>query len=229
MDGAIYSLVVIVMLVIFLIMSYQFFRTVEKSNILYLGPGNQKITLNGNNLPPSVYANEYTLSTFVYVRPDSFNESTQVSTQVSIYEKGLISASFKNKTNTLSIVNNVKCDVENAPIGRWFHLAVVVRDMAVDVYIDSKLRRHCIYTKGSIDQLNPSEEIIINKNTNIEIAKFQYFSTALSSSEVRDLYESGPTPGITDSFSQMLKGILIEDNMKSMEDYAVEKCSLVKK
>ena len=220
MEGAIYSLVVIVMLVVFLIMSYQFFRNIEKSNILYLGPGKEKITLNGNNLQPSIYANEYSFSTFVYVRADSFEQD------VSIYEKKNVSASFIKNTNTLSIFNNVKCDVENVPIGRWFHLAVVVRDMAVDVYIDSKLRRHCIH-KGPIEQLNTSDEIIINKNTNIEIAKFQYFSSALSSSQVRDIYEEGPSPGITDSFSQMLKDILVETEYKNIDEQARIKCGLV--
>ena len=223
MEGAIYSLVVIVMLVVFLIMSYQFFRNIEKSNILYLGPGNEKLNLSGQNLQPSVYANEYTFSTFVYISSSSYD----INEEIAIYKKGDMKAVLDSKLNTLTINDDNK--VENIPIGRWFHLAVVVRDMATDVFIDSKLKRHYIYkTRDIIKDLDVSNKILINPSGEIDIAKFQYFSSALSSSQVRDIYDEGPTPGITDSFSQMLKDILVETEYKNMEDIAKIKCGLVK-
>ena len=231
MDGTLYTLVTLVLLGAFLFMTYQFYVGVEKSNILYLGPGNQKKTVSGKNAQPSIYANEYTFSTFIYIDNDTYNGSTE---PVIFYkgEKGsehLIVKLDKKINKFIVSYNGQDCSVEMIPIGRWFHFATVLRDQSVDIYIDSKLKRHCYFAQKARD-INVSEQIVINPDQLVKLAKLKYFSRALSSSEVNDIKEAGPATGVSDGLTEMLKGLLVEeDDRKDLEEIAKQKCSAINK
>ena len=231
MNGTLYALVTLVLLGAFLLMIYKFYVTVEKSNILYLGPGNQSKTLTGKNATPSVYANEYTFSTFIYMDSDSFNTDDK---NTIVFFKGKTSnehllVELDSKSNKLHIKYDGKsCDAEKIPIGRWFHFAIVLRDQAVDVYIDGRLMNHCYDPGKKPKDISVSEDIVINPDSRMKLARFVYYSRALSSSEIYDIKEDGPTAGVTDSLMEMLKNVLVEEEDKNIE-ITKQKCKALKK
>ena len=231
MDGTLYTLVTLVLLCAFLFMAYQFYVGVEKSNILYLGPGNKKKIVSGKNAQPSIYANEYSFSTFIYIDNDTHNGSTDPI----IFYKGKpenkhLDVKLDKSVNKFIVTyNGQDCSVEMVPIGRWFHFATVLRDQSVDVYIDAKLKKHCYFSENPRD-IDVSEEIVINPHESVKLAKLKYFSRALSSSEVNDIKDAGPTTGVTDALTEMLKGLLVEDeDSKDLEEIAKQKCSAINK
>jgi len=232
MNGTLYALVTLVLLGAFLLMIYNFYVTVEKSNILYLGPGNQKKILSGKNATPSVYANEYTFSTFIYMDSESFKTD---GTNTKVFFKGKTSSEhllveLDSTSNKLHIKYDGKsCDVEKIPIGRWFHFAVVLRDQAVDVYIDGRLMNHCYDPVQKPKDISVSEDIVINPDSRMKLARFVYYSRALSSSEIYDIKEDGPTAGVTDSLMEMLKNVLVEEEDKNIEEITKQKCNALKK
>ena len=119
MDGTLYTLVTLVLLGAFLFMAYQFYVGVEKSNILYLGPGNKKKIVSGKNAQPSIYANEYSFSTFIYIDNDTHNGSTDPI----IFYKGKpenkhLDVKLDKSVNKFIVTyNGQDCSVEMIPIG----------------------------------------------------------------------------------------------------------------
>ena len=224
MDGGLYTLVTIVMLIGFLILAYQFYVGVEKSNILYLGPGKQGLTLSGKNVQPSVYADEYTFSAFIYADSDTYSDGDDIE----VFSKGKISVTLNGQENRMTIHSNKKIEIEMIPIGRWFHFALVLRDQASDIYIDGKLKNH-MYSNDKSD-LDPEKSIVINKDQKVNLAKFVYYSRALSSSEIIDIKDSGPGAGIVDALTQMLKSVLVEaDDSEDIESITRQKCARLSK
>jgi len=234
MDGVLYSLVTIVLLIIFLVMVYQFYTGVEKSNILYLGPGNQSKLLSGKNAQPSIYANEYTFESFVYVESDTYNKDKDpilfYKGNVKNQDKAHLFVKLHSTDNKLIVKYDSKdCSVDLVPIGRWFHLAVVLRDQALDVYVDGKLKRHC-YSPGKVRDINVSEDIVINPASAVKLAKFMYYSRALSSQEIMENRDKGPDAGLTDALMEMMKDILTDDEVKKdKEEITKQKCALLNK
>ena len=220
MDEILYSLVTLVFLFVFLIMSYQFYKNINTSNILYLGPGNQKDpSIIASHLQPSRYANEYTFSSFIYIADNVFEDSRPKV----LFTKGNKEVKLQGKTNAFSIkLDNNSVTVKDIPVGRWFHFALVVRDSYASIYIDSELKHYTNLTKKT-SGINVTNPITLNKEGLFNLAKFQYFSTALSSREVRDIYENGPQPGLGDTFNGMLKNILVDSPEESSE--TVKKCA----
>lgn len=230
MDEILYSLVTLVFLFVFLIMSYQFYKNINTANILYLGPGNQSKDWPGSHLQPSRYANEYTFSSFIYIADNVFEDSRPKI----LFTKGAKGAEgakgvegakevkLQGKTNTFSIkLDNNPITVKDIPVGRWFHFALVVRDSYASIYIDSELKHYTNLTNKT-SGINVSNPITINPNESFNLAKFQYFSTALSSHEVREIYDNGPQPGLGDTFNGMLKNILVDS---PEESETVKKCA----
>ena len=77
-------------------MSYQFYKNINTSNILYLGPGNQKDPpIIASHLQPSRYANEYTFSSFIYIADNVFEDSLPKV----LFTKGTKEVKLQGKTN----------------------------------------------------------------------------------------------------------------------------------
>ena len=94
---------------------------------------------------------EFSYSCFLLINKSSFQGGSDGLRH--IFHKG--SPSYKplmcpgvfvrNNTNTLVVFMNEtgawnsRCEVPNIPVGKFFHLAIVVRNMAVDVYINGNI------------------------------------------------------------------------------------------
>ncbi len=83
-----------------------------------------------------------------------------------------------------------KCDIINIPLQRWVHLALVMHNKTLDVYLNGKLARSCtyknvpMYNNGDIHWLDEG-------GFKGQIGEFRYFNRALDADEVYSWYLCG--------------------------------------
>ena len=93
------------------------------------------------------------------------------------------------------------CDIENVPLTRCFHLAITVKDDSVEVYIDGKLLKNCVYenlpliSKGDLWITN-------NGGFDGKLTQFKVIPYYLTHSEIHTIYMRGP-----DNKNTLLGGI----------------------
>lgn len=175
---------------------------------------------------------EFSYSCFLLIKKGNY-EDNNINAHRHIFHKGsdtlypLMSPGvFVNAgTNTLRIYqNNTKTwynyiDVNDIPIDKWFHLVVLVKDNATEVYINGNLAGK-LQNPGSIIYQNyqdfhifsdirtptggynnaalasiPTGEVynIIGRGVGL-ISRLYYYSYALTYTEIQDLMNKGPNP-----------------------------------
>jgi hypothetical protein len=83
------------------------------------------------------------------------------------------------------------CDIENVPLNRWFHLAITVKDDSVEVYIDGKLSKSCVYE--NLPLISKGDLWITNKGGfDGKLTQFKVIPYYLTHSEIRTIYMRGP-------------------------------------
>ncbi len=105
-------------------------------------------------------------------------------------------------TNNLKVITSVEtqegvesCDINNIPLMKWVHIAYVLNNRTVDVYINGKLERSCAL-KGIPKGLDSSKNLFVTYGKPAgfdgKIGKTQYFTKALQPNEVASMYTQGP-------------------------------------
>lgn len=97
------------------------------------------------------------------------------------------------------------CDVANIPIQKWVHVAYVLDNRTVDVYVDCKLERSCVLT--GVPLLNNQKLYLFPQNTSSpggsgttdgqtgflgQLSSLRYFSQALRPVDVARICNEGP-------------------------------------
>ena len=104
-------------------------------------------------------------------------------------------------TNSLKVVTSTtdsssveSCDIPNIPLMTWVHIAYVLNNRTVDIYINGKLERSCALRGVPI--LDKSPVYITGGNTDAgffgKMGKTQYFTKSLLPNDVMNLYQQGP-------------------------------------
>lgn len=129
---------------------------------------------------------EFTYSFFLYVNPSTF---TQRDMLYHVFHKGFTvpwplmgpAVFIKGDTNTMRVVMNTyknpycALDIENIPVRKWFHVALVCRKNALEVYINGNLRKKL-----------PFEESL----------PYQNFQDIILFSQVRTVVRGSTTPAL---------------------------------
>ena len=86
---------------------------------------------------------------------------------------------------------NEGCDIKNIPLQKWVHIAYVLNNRTVDIYIDGKLERSCVLR--GVPKLN-DEPVRVCDNGGFfgKISNLVYFRYAMKPDEVYKIYASGP-------------------------------------
>jgi len=84
--------------------------------------------------------------------------------------------------------------VPNIPAAKWIHLAVVVDQHAVDIYINGTLRQH--HTLSQLPDLT-DDKIVVGSAWNGVVGNISYYPRALSYGEVREMSQQEPPPDLT--------------------------------
>ena len=93
------------------------------------------------------------------------------------------------------------CDVSNIPIQKWVHVAYVLENRTVDVYVNCKLERSCVLT--GVPKLNNKQLHHFPENNKFgstdkqtgfmgQLSSLRYFSSALKPIDVASICNSGP-------------------------------------
>ncbi|NDE15062.1 hypothetical protein EBZ80_09050 [bacterium] len=138
----------------------------------------------------------------------------------------------RNDENTLVVhMNeaaawNTFCEIPNIPVGKFFHLAIVVRNMAVDVYINGNVAHRL--TLSSVPKQNFGDLYVfktetfsdagVSKDTPFQvlgaatglISKLQYNAFALNFEQIDRLVRAGPSTKLV-SATQNLPPYLADD------------------
>jgi hypothetical protein len=168
---------------------------------------------------------EFTYSFFLWVNANSFNNSEGLS---HILHKGnsfffpLMGPGvfMKTNTNTMRVYMNSSkswnnyIDVENIPVKKWVHVAIVARSNALEVYVNGNLSTKLNMNGGVIYQnfgniycfsqrtaalqasLIPSlnqESMMVSGPFNGSLSRLNYYSYAISYTELQALVAEGPS------------------------------------
>jgi hypothetical protein len=138
------------------------FRIYSESSVTllpYLYDGAQVVFQNpnqqgANTIYPSINAPtglEFSYSCFLFLNKSTFQGSSSGLRHIfhkgsPVYKPLMCPGVFvKNNENTLMVYMNeaahwdTHCEIPNIPVGKFFHLAIIVRNMFVDVYINGNV------------------------------------------------------------------------------------------
>jgi hypothetical protein len=163
------------------------------------------------NLPQISQGMSQSISTWIYVKDWSYKFGQYKSilwngnpkTDGTVHSPSLwlypLTNSLKVVTST-SVPEQVEsCDIQNIPLMTWVHIAYILNNRTVDIYINGKLERSCAL-RGIPIFINSSK----NGNNTFylttgnpagyfgKIGKTQYFTNALLPNDVANLYQQGP-------------------------------------
>lgn len=159
-----------------------------------------------NMIKPSVdgqYGIEFTYVMWIYVtdwgtfKPDEYKHVLHKGngTAMPLQSPGIWLYPMENKIainmNTFYSVKE-SCDVGNIPIGKWFHLAVVVIGKYIDVYINGRLKKRC-EMKG-VPKLNYGD-LYMTQWGGFDgfLSKVRYFNYAISYPKLEQIIRDGPS------------------------------------
>jgi hypothetical protein len=170
-------------------------QTDARSLVITPQSGMVKTSVN-YNLPLSFNEPEgltYSYSMWILVR----DFTTGYGTRRTILSKGDSPGIYLDSTSN-SLVVAVKTYgttetvlIPNIPAMKWIHLAVVVNQYAVDVYINGTLRQHHTLTQLP-DQTN--DPVVIGPGWNGLIGRAVYYPRSLSYSEIHEMSVQEPPP-----------------------------------
>jgi hypothetical protein len=190
--------------------------------VIYQDP-NQKGAM---TIYPSVNAPsglEFSYACFMLIDKKTFQGAAGTEGLRHIFHKGspvykplLCPGVFVKQTeNTLVIYMNeagawnTRCEIPNIPIGKFFHLAIVVRNMNVDIYINGNIAHRL--TLSSVPKQNfgdlyvfktehfsdkahsPDDPFIVNGSAQGLISTLQYTGYALNYEQIDKMIRAGPS------------------------------------
>jgi len=168
---------------------------------------------------------EFTYSFYFYVNPSTF---TGEDTLASVFYKGYMTpfpllgpgVFIKKNANTMRVFMNAYknpytyCDVENIPVRKWFHCAIMARKNALEIYINGNLSKKLNF-EGSLPYQNFQDLILFSQNSmvvrgsttpavdpdtftvqgsfNGNLGGLKYFGYALSFTEIQSQVTVGPS------------------------------------
>lgn len=129
---------------------------------------------------------------------------------------------------------NAGCDINNIPLQKWVHVAYILNNRTVDIYIDGKLERSCVLRSPpklnngpieiSSDSTAGTGESGVKNYAGFygQLSKFNYYNKALTPVEVSELYGDGPFMDPSYKVSFFRKGNLMNIEDRSGE-YKIQK------
>jgi len=110
---------------------------------------------------------------------------------------------------------NTHCEIPNIPIGKFFHLAIIVRNMSVDIYLNGNVAHrltlssiprqnfgdlYAFSTQSCNDSVtNPDAPLRVNGSASGLISRLTYAAYALNYEQIDSMIRSGPSTKLQSS------------------------------
>lgn len=224
MDARIIALIVFIILLIYVIYQY----SLNKNTHSVVMDGKQETTILATDLETSKSSTGHTYSIWMFI--DDWNyrngEKKYVFLRGGIDTTNLVSEQcpgiyLGEYDNDLVVEmmhdnnsNPIKsCKVSNIPIQKWVNITTVVSGRTLDIYIDGKLVNTCLLPGNA--KTTDTDNVYITPMGGFSgyTSKFQYYDSALTSTDVWDIYMNGY--GGTSYISSLINtklNITISDN-----------------
>jgi hypothetical protein len=209
----------------------------DGTQVIYQDPNLQgAITLYPSVNAPSGL--EFSYSCFLLINSKTFQGTSQGLRH--IFHKG--TATYKplmcpgvfvrNDTNSLVVYMNevskwnAHCELPNIPIGKFFHLAIIVRNMAVDIYINGNVTYRmmlssvplqnfenvCVFSSQQFDDsaMSPDNPFTVLGSATGFISRLLYTGYALNYEQIDRMVRMGPSTKLV-SATQSLPPYLADD------------------
>ncbi len=205
-----YAVLGVLLIVIIYIIYYAWQRSQEKNSnepILISDIIDSNVARDGVSVPTPTEGLMQSMSTWIYVKDYQYNYG-KYKNILWKGDQGTSSGTARHSpsiwlyplTNNLKVLTSVEssegvesCDINNIPLMKWVHIVYVLNNRTVDIYINGKLERSCAL-KGV--PLLKDDNVFITGGTPPgyygKIGKTQYFTRALASNEIAEIYNSGP-------------------------------------
>jgi len=208
-SSSIYFIIFIIFVIVgFIYVIYKTIQYINKKNSMNPVVINDVIDADvsrpGFNLPEVTMGLNQSFSTWIYVKDfnykfgqyknilwkgDAENSGNKVhSPSIWLYP---LTNSLKVVTSTSDVSGVESCDISNIPLMTWVHIAYVLNNRTVDIYINGKLERSCALRNIPILTDAP---VYITQDGGFygKMGKTQYFTKALLPTDVVNLYQQGP-------------------------------------
>jgi hypothetical protein len=108
-----------------------------------------------------------------------------------------LSELVSNYNSGSKFTGNDRCDIVNGiEYQRWVQISVVANGRTLDVYIDGKLARSCVYKAGYLGGNGTATSYVgMGNNDKLKgyFSNITYYKNALSPDQVWNTYQEGPT------------------------------------
>jgi len=160
---------------------------------------------------------EFAYSFFLYVNNSTFNQSS-TSTLKHVFYKGYAKSNIlmgpgvfidsTGQTNKMRVVmNSFKnwrkyIEIDNLPIDKWFHVALVYRGNSLEVYINGNLRSKMAFENGDLPYQNFQDIVVFNQDNRA------FGNTTNPAYKVDGVTGQTLQEGYPDNFSKSIVGAL---------------------
>lgn len=97
------------------------------------------------------------------------------------------------------------CDIHNIPIQRWLHIALVLHNKTLDVFVNGKLRRSCQYENPPVIQ-NGDLHITDRGGFRGYLGNLRYYNRIISPEQIFSIYNKGiKDPSYLDQLKKKLQ------------------------
>jgi hypothetical protein len=138
------------------------------------------------------------------------SSTSSTPSSVSSYMNSLISG-YMSSSGTSSYKQDDRCDIKNGiEYQRWVLVSVVANGRTLDVYLDGKLSRSCVYRGNNTLGVTSGNAVVTigNRHPGAAImtgyfSKTDYYNYALTPDLIWSVYQTGPTTSSSNFFSNL--------------------------
>jgi len=208
--------ILLVLYLIYVLLKYfKFFENVHLTSQMSADDNGYEVDFD-DWCPSGTPSSNYALSIWFYVSSWDNSSTKYIFQRIDNDNNNEIAAYLSQNTNDLTVEFtdtedvSTSCVVENIPLQKWIHLAVVKYGEVVDIFVDGKLLKSCVSSSGSALAKSPvSNPILLHGTYSSGTATDQgfdgyttylkYYNETISPQEVYNIYANGYGGSFLDS------------------------------
>jgi hypothetical protein len=204
MIGAIIGIVLLLILIYILVIVFS-----TKSTLIDYADATSMTTIPATSLSNPTSTN-YTYSIWFYIKDWNTGYGTvkTIFTRAGMCPTLSLGATDNNLTTTITLSDGSKstCEIEDIPIQTWTNILVSVSTNSVDVYMNGKLVKTCVFAKvPTIPASDAAITVTPNGGFSGYTARLKYWSTAVGPQEAWNNYMVGPGGNLFSNFLNQYK------------------------